>query len=352
MTFLGRVSERSQAVVRAAVEGPLASIALEPLLLGGKGIRARIVREVGTALAAPEGRLVSAAAAAELLHNASLIHDDVQDGDTVRRGHPTVWATHGVAQAINAGDLLMMVSVAAVDCPEYDPALSWSLARAAMRRSAATVGGQALELALSHHADIVPSMALYLRAAIGKTGHFFALPVEMAALVAGASPTHAEALGDAALPLGVLYQIADDLIDLYGDKGRDAQGNDIKEGKVSALVALHLDRRPHDRSWLTAVLRKPREQTSAHDVERAALAFMASGAAAHAALEAVHQRSAIAVSDPAVRDVLLAVADQLLAGLPGGLGHAVAPNDTAVAAVAPSPGHTGALAVAAERCLS
>lgn len=317
--FVRRANEYAQRVVRAAAEGPLVDIALDPLALPGKGVRARLVAEVGAVLGVPSGELLPAAAAAELLHNASLVHDDVQDGDTVRRGHPTVWARHGVPQAINAGDLLLMVSVAAVDTPDYSVERRWWLARALMRRSSATVGGQALELALSHHADILPSMALYLRAAIGKTGHFFALPVELACLVAGLSPEHAQRLGDAALPLGAIYQIADDLLDLYGDKGRGARGNDVREGKVSALVALHLDCRPSDRAWLTEVLRRPRELTTEHDVERAARAFVASGAARHAVAAAFQARDQLAamaraaqsVEDAAVTAVLVAVAERL-----------------------------------------
>ncbi len=315
--LLAQANAHAQAVVRTAVGGPLVDIALEPLQSPGKGVRARLVAEVGRVLGVPESLLVAPAAAAELLHNASLIHDDVQDGDTVRRGAPTIWARHGVAQAINAGDLLLMVAVAAFDVPELSPTVRWQLARAAMRRSAATVGGQALELALSHHADIPPSLALYERAAIGKTGHFFALPVELAALVAGLESAEAEALGDAALPLGLIYQIADDVLDLYGDKGRGSRGNDVREGKVSALVALHLELRPADRYWLTAVLRKPRDLTSDADIDRVAAAFLASGAVAAAARSAQTHRDALRLTGgrPEVLDVLGRVADRLVAPL-------------------------------------
>ncbi len=315
--YLAHVNQYARDTVEGSVEGPLREIAAEPLVTPGKGVRARMLSAVGDVLNVESWKLVPAAAACELLHNASLIHDDVQDGDTVRRGEPTVWARHGVAQAINAGDLLLMNAVTALDTPLYSPELRWSLARACMRRSSATVGGQALELALNKHADIPPSLPLYIRAALGKTGHFFALPVELAALVAGLPEDVAEQLGDAALGLGVVYQIADDLLDLYGDKGRGARGNDIREGKFSVLVAIHLERRPADRAWLVPLLRKDRDETTVSDVERAAAAFIASDAVRLSARRAMDLldvlRSEPRLADyPAVRHVLESVGAQIL----------------------------------------
>lgn len=315
--YLAHVNRYARGVVEGSVDGLLSEIATEPLVTPGKGVRARMLSAVGDVLNVESWRLVPAAAACELLHNASLIHDDVQDGDTVRRGEPTVWARHGVAQAINAGDLLLMNAVTALDTPLYTPALRWSLARACMRRSSATVGGQALELALSKHADIPPSLPLYIRAALGKTGHFFALPVELAALVAGLPDDTAEQLGDAALGLGVVYQIADDLLDLYGDKGRGAPGNDVREGKFSVLVAIHLERRPADRAWLVPLLRKSRDETTGADVERVATAFISSDAVRLSAQRAADLLDVLGseprLNDfPAVRHVLESVGGQIL----------------------------------------
>ena len=85
-------------------------------------------------------------AACELLHNATLIHDDLQDGDAVRRGQPALWARHGAAQAINAGDLLLMLPYAALaKMRALAPAVA-ALSACISRRTVATACGQAIEL--------------------------------------------------------------------------------------------------------------------------------------------------------------------------------------------------------------
>ena len=82
------------------------------------------------------------------------------------------------------------------------------------------------------------------------------------------------------MSLGVLFQLQDDVLDLYGDKGRKMVGCDLYEGKVSALVVAHLDRRPSERSWLLDLLNTPRDQTRAEDVNNAIVRFRESGALA------------------------------------------------------------------------
>ena len=74
----------------------------EHLATGGKRIRARLAMCATAALGGDRGDAIGWAAAVELLHNATLIHDDIQDGDRMRRGEPTTWVRHGAAQAINA----------------------------------------------------------------------------------------------------------------------------------------------------------------------------------------------------------------------------------------------------------
>jgi geranylgeranyl diphosphate synthase type I len=209
----------------------------------------------------------------ELLHNATLVHDDVQDGDLTRRGEPTVWARHGVAQAINAGDyLLMLPFLALAELSEQRGELSFQLARAATR----VVRGQAEELGLlwSERLD----RASWLDAARGKTGALLGLPVLGAALLGGQSESAAEELGELFEELGVLFQLQDDVVDLFGDKGRGAVGCDVKEGKVSALVVLQLERRPESKDELLSILRLPREETTEAHIERVREMFLESGA--------------------------------------------------------------------------
>ncbi len=251
-------------------------MANEHLATGGRRMRARLALTACTALGAPAEAAIPWAAAVELLHNATLIHDDIQDGDTHRRGEPTVWVRHGSAQAINAGDLLLMLPWLAIAEAPVDEALRFRLCRVTAERAQRTVRGQVDELDLFGGRRV--DMASYARVIAAKTGHLLALPVEGAALLAGRSPTEAAQLARPFEALGLLYQLVDDVIDLYGDKGREAPGSDLREGKLSALVVHHLRLHPEDRAWLTSVLLAPREETDERDVQHAITRFREGGA--------------------------------------------------------------------------
>src|SRR5690606_34032688 len=133
------------------------------------------------------------------------IHDDIQDGDRMRRGRPAVWTQYGVGQAINSGDALLMLPTLAIEAGEYPGETAWALAACLHRRAVYTANGQALEMALVSHADI--GWSDYERAASGKTGQLFALPFEGAALLFGHNRDTAREIGDATVSLGLLYQI-------------------------------------------------------------------------------------------------------------------------------------------------
>jgi geranylgeranyl diphosphate synthase type I len=247
----------------------------EHLATGGKRLRARLALAAADALGAT-GDARPWAAAVELLHNATLIHDDIQDGDRVRRGQPTTWVRHGVAQAINAGDLMLMLPFLALARGDAPGDVAAALAICLAGQAATTVRGQVDEL------DLLPGghldQASYDRAVRGKTGGLFGLPVEGAALLAGRTPDEARALARPFGELGLLFQLQDDVLDLYGDKGREAAGADIREGKVSALVVAHLARVPHDRAWLLGVLAADRDATPDVAVQEVIARFRASGA--------------------------------------------------------------------------
>ncbi len=122
------------------------------------------------------------------------------------------------------------------------------------------------------------SWSAYFRSVQGKTAALFALPVAGAALIAGLSSEAAEAIAAEFEPIGALFQIQDDVLDLYGDKGRDVVGSDLYEGKVSALVVEHLRRHPADEAWLLSLLDTPREETPPEAVADAIERFRVGGA--------------------------------------------------------------------------
>ena len=273
-----------------AGNGPLAEMLRTHLQTGGRRTRAQLALLSAKALGVQDA--VAWAAACELLHNATLVHDDIQDGDRVRRGHPTLWATHGVAQAINSGDLMLMLPFMALGHQRCTPEQHVALSQALAKRAVLCVKGQAMDLDLPKQESW--SMEDWLSAAIGKSGQLLALPIEGAAILAGRDD--AEALGDHFAEAGALYQLVDDLVDLYGEKGRGERGCDLREGKVSALVVRHLELAPQDGPWLRAVLQAERDQTGAQDIETASRRFRESGAL-DALLQDIHRRTAALQSD-------------------------------------------------------
>lgn len=285
----------------AAEQGgePAGSIVREHLGTGGKRIRARLALAALEALGEPRAAGIAWAAACELLHNATLVHDDLQDGDRVRRGRPTVWALHGAAQAVNAGDLLLMLPYVVLERVDAAPDRRWALARALAGHAAAAVRGQAAELALAPRGET--GWAVYRAIAEGKTGALFQLPVEGAAILAGRSPEEARRLAGGFRALGLLFQLQDDVLDLFGEKGRGAPGSDLREGKTSALVVEHLALHPGDGPWLRALLAAPRRETPQAEVERAMERFRAGGAL-ESVLARIRDAAAEALRAPGLAD--------------------------------------------------
>ncbi len=274
-TWLDTIDEMMQEVLQVELD-PAAAIAGEHLSTGGKRLRARLAMETGVRLGAEGKDMVPWAAACELLHNATLVHDDLQDGDRVRRGQPTMWVKYGAAQAINAGDLMWVAPYLALENLSCDGATCWELTRLLARQGATVVRGQAIEWEMTQ--DGVTEQATYLRAIRGKTSALFSLPVAGAALLAGWDSSRAQSLAEAFGDIGLLFQMQDDVLDLFGNKGRSEVGTDLKEGKISALVAQHLELHPGDSEELLALLKTPREQTSDAAVEDMIERFRSGGA--------------------------------------------------------------------------
>lgn len=276
-------------------------IALDHLSSGGKRLRAKLGLAAAEALGATRDAAVGWAAACELLHNATLMHDDLQDGDRVRRGRPTTWVTYGAANAINAGDLMLMLPMLAIAQAKTDDTRRWWMCEILGRQAANVIRGQVAELEMTTKADT--TWDAYDKAIIGKTSALFELPVEGAAVLAGADLDEAKRVTKPFRRLGVLFQMQDDVIDLYGEKGRDQPGSDVKEGKVSALVVEHVLRHPTEREWIVEILRRPRDETSQETVNEVIERFATTGA-----LEGVCKRIK--------RDTDLAVAAPELAKYP------------------------------------
>lgn len=176
-----------------------------------------------------ERRLVAAALAMELLHVATLVHDDIIDASAERRGRPSVVATAGVAGALVIGDLLLARSVAAAgEADDTAPAV-WARALECM------AAGQLREVDLA----AAPSVEAHAAYVSLKTGELFRASAEIGALVVGATPDVVRRHGAFGLHFGIAFQHLDDLLDAVGDPRRMGKpaGADAANG-VPTTVSL------------------------------------------------------------------------------------------------------------------
>jgi farnesyl diphosphate synthase len=219
------------------------------VLDGGKRMRPLLVYATGTAFGCNEASLDAPAAAVELIHAYSLVHDDLpsMDDDDLRRGKPTVHVAFDEATAILAGDALQSLAFSVIaDTPVPAPqcvALLKTLADAA--GAGGMCGGQALDLAATGQGAHVDVDALQRLHAL-KTGALLRAAVRMGAIAADVEPSTRERLDVFADALGLAFQIQDDLLDIEGDSatlGKTA-GKDIAQAKATfpALLGIAASR--------------------------------------------------------------------------------------------------------------
>ncbi len=201
----------------------------------GKLLRPSLVLFVADELGAPTAKALPAAVGLELIHNFSLVHDDIQDQDKTRRGRPTVWARTGVAEAINAGDLLHSLATAVVLRAGGDASKALAAATAEM------IEGQSLDLAFEKRLATVDE---YLRMVDKKTGALLECAFELGGIVAGAGVDVRERLKRLGRAVGRAFQIQDDLLGVWGngDVVGKPRGSDVRRRKKSFPVAAAFSR--------------------------------------------------------------------------------------------------------------
>lgn len=181
---------------------------------------------------------LTVAAAIELLHNFSLIHDDIQDRDETRRHRPTVWKLWGEAQGINVGDgMFALASRASVDASD-DPVIGLDVARRFQCTTLLLTEGQYLDMSFEHRTDV--NTQEYLDMIARKTGALIEFSLWSGARVAGAVDGALEAFGRFGLELGKAFQIYDDIQGVWGDTtttGKEA-AKDLSNRKKTLPVLL------------------------------------------------------------------------------------------------------------------
>lgn len=262
---------RSEEPIPGLHEGMLYALGLDQSDPATRGKRLRPVLCLLTAedLGAPPERALPFAMAIELMHNFALVHDDIEDGDTMRRGRNCTHVQFGLPHGINIGDYLFCKMLAALlDGPRFG--LPLRVTHQGLRLMSETLDhthiGQALDISARARRDLVPED--YYRLVREKTGYYLAAPMLGGAIAAGASKTIRQALSRLGHSLGPLFQIQDDVIDLTEAKGRGVRGSDIREGKRSYCVvwlAPRLTGTERERFW--SILDRPRAKTTDADVD-------------------------------------------------------------------------------------
>jgi len=245
--------------VTAAAGAPLAKHANATIRAGGKRLRPLLVlvaaESAGGVRATPlgEGALVRAAVAVELVHSATLVHDDLIDGARLRRGRPTVAAAGGRQAAVATGDLLFSLAFAQLARNGSAPQL-----RALSDASSALAAGELLQREDAYAADV--AVERYLRRCELKTAALFEAACRLGALAAArGSSVLAQALGAFARRIGLAFQMLDDVLDVSGpvEHTGKSRGTDLLDGTVTLPFILAREREPQLASFDLASLTSP-----------------------------------------------------------------------------------------------
>ncbi|MEU6554550.1 family 2 encapsulin nanocompartment cargo protein polyprenyl transferase [Streptomyces sp. NPDC046915] len=283
----------------------------------GKAIRPALVLAAADALGGPGARTASlrAAAAVELVHNFTLLHDDVMDRDTSRRHRPTAWTVFGDADAILAGDALQALALRLL---AGDP-------HPASGKAAARLADCVVELCAGQHADTAMekrapgevTLDEVLVMAEAKTGALLGCACALGALYAGATAQDVAALDAFGRQAGLAFQLIDDVIGIWGDPERTGKpaGADLAARKKSLPVVAALTSGTPPAAELAELYGKPYEEGDREGIARTAQAVERAGGRDWAQAQAADrmalamQELARAVPDPEAAGGLLALAE-------------------------------------------
>lgn len=283
---------------------------------GGKGVRPALAVLGAEAVGADPTVAAPGAVALELVHNFSLIHDDIMDGDRTRRHRRTVWDVYGVGDAIIVGDALHTLAFQVL-LDESSPVHLAATNRLGVAVSA-IIAGQAQDTALDRSRDA--SLAACLVMCGNKTGALLAQSVAIGAVLGGADPDTANALEWYGAELGLSFQAVDDVLGIWGDSDVTGKpvGNDLRMRKKSIPVAMAFD----DGGVLADELRAAfaRQHVSDDDVARLSDHLEAAGIRARvldlarshldAALTALESRPLVGTAAAELSDLAYFVVDR------------------------------------------
>ncbi len=301
--------------IREEISSPvrtISSLGEHVLLSGGKRLRPALVclSAYATGLPVDKTRLIPLAAAAELMHMATLIHDDVVDNTTTRRGRPTASALFGNGVTVLTGDYLLAKSMHLL-VKDGDLSIIRTVLQVAIEMSE----GEVLQMVYANDASI--SEQTYFDIIRKKTAIFIQGCCQTGAMVAGAPQSLVEALSRYGYHIGMAFQIADDLLDYTGSPARMGKpaGSDLREGKFTLPLIIALrEAEPADRERLLQLLETPPRDGELQQVIE--IIHRYDGFARTLSVAASHARQAaeaLALLPPSViRDSLAALCDYVV----------------------------------------
>jgi geranylgeranyl diphosphate synthase type II len=231
----------------------------------GKGLRPTLTLATCMAFGGSAEDAARTAAAIELFHNGFLVHDDIADESTHRRGKPTLQEALGVGLAVNAGDALNLLAVDSVlsNLPSLGLARTLGLIHEIIHMCRETVEGQAIELGWIRDNHVPTRDRDYFRMSTKKTGWYTCIsPCRLGAVCAGeTSPEVLDRFNETFRLIGIAFQIQDDVLNLIGEQalyGKEPLG-DLLEGKRT-IIMIHLFRtaKPSVRKRMAAINAMPR----------------------------------------------------------------------------------------------
>jgi len=214
---------------------------------GGKKLRPFLAMVSTGAFGKSESKAVPYGLAVELVHNFTLVHDDIMDQDELRRGRATLHSKIGDSDAINAGDGLFALSFNMLSQTDVDGEK--------IRRLLAELSSSVLKIAEGQEEDMRFEETFeikeddFIQMIEKKTGYLFSAATKGGAIIAGSREKEIEKIGEYARKMGIAFQIQDDYLDLVGEKdkiGKDV-GSDIMEGKRTLMVIKSLSELPENK---------------------------------------------------------------------------------------------------------
>jgi|tagenome__1003787_1003787.scaffolds.fasta_scaffold20806936_2 geranylgeranyl diphosphate synthase type II len=236
-------------------------------LRAGKGLRPVLCMAACEVYGGSYDDALPFAAALELLHNAFLVHDDIQDGSPVRRGDAALHERHGVPLALNAGDALAAIATSAFlrAAGRVRPQVATALSEGWEQMIVRTIEGQAMDLGWQRHNRLDVSIAEYLSMSGSKTAWYTTIqPLAIGTLVGSGQVARERETFHFGWLLGLLFQIANDIQGVHAAEGE----GEIEEGKRTILV-IHLMNTltGRDRARAVRIMSLPRERRGAAEVD-------------------------------------------------------------------------------------